>query len=342
MLDHDSFVVVDERPDAQFFSSRCVQLYGNASEAPERSPTVLSPPSARVVAIVDRTADIKGAASSILRARFSFQGQSPLAPDLILVNEFRVKVFCNAIAQQTTRYFAEQVVMNGTDSSSVRKARTGRMTQSELEQAGATVLISGSGGTVAQVNDRDSSLLRRKIAEPLVLIHPISSLDDAIDYANSTSSLTSSDEPLLAAYFFAAPGYSKYLGQFLNANVACTNKIPIELLVGPPTPAGFPASLTTPYTKAMFSIPSPQYIEFGSDESDKLAQILDHNDVKAARELREVAQSTLTSVKQPPGHTVAFFEQGLITSASLILATLVTSGVIVGRYALPYILKRVR
>ena len=53
------------------------------------------------------------AASSILRARFAFGGQAPIAPDLVLVNEYRLKELLNAIAGQSGRYFAQQLEMNG-------------------------------------------------------------------------------------------------------------------------------------------------------------------------------------------------------------------------------------
>jgi acyl-CoA reductase-like NAD-dependent aldehyde dehydrogenase len=61
---------------------------------------------ARAVAIVDRSADIDAAAKAIVTARFSFQGMSPYAPDLVIVNEFIKKDFFEACTRYASQYFA--------------------------------------------------------------------------------------------------------------------------------------------------------------------------------------------------------------------------------------------
>jgi len=71
---------------------------------------------------------------------------------------------------------------------------------------------------------RDNLILSEKINEPLLLVIPISSLDDAIDTANT------SDSSLLAAYFFADAKAAKYLSQFVMSDVSLTNHIPPQLL----------------------------------------------------------------------------------------------------------------
>ena len=93
---------------------------------------------------------------------------------------------------------------------------------------------------------RNHSYLNRKTTEPVLLIHPMSSLDDAIDLSNSRyahahmyrklqADIRNSGTPLLATYLFAEPPAAKYLSQFINAHMSCTNAIPADLL-GKTTP----------------------------------------------------------------------------------------------------------
>lgn len=65
-----------------------------------------SPSSLRVVAVVDRTCDIERAATSIVSARFSFGGRSPLAPDAVLVSELVERPFLEAVTRETSKYMA--------------------------------------------------------------------------------------------------------------------------------------------------------------------------------------------------------------------------------------------
>jgi hypothetical protein len=89
-LDQDIFVISDGANKIELPSSL------NIEETPSRSihGTLLALPSSqRTVAVVDRTADIGAAAEAIVHARFSHAGESPYAPDLVLVKEFVVKAF---------------------------------------------------------------------------------------------------------------------------------------------------------------------------------------------------------------------------------------------------------
>ena len=275
------------------------------------------------------------AASSILRARFSFGGQSPIAPDLVLVHEYRVKEFCNAIADKTSRYFAQHLEMSGSsEHSAAAKARVARSSSLELDKAGAETLLSGSRGTVVRVNNRKSLILTKTINEPLLIIHPITSIDDAIDFVNSTT-----EEPLAALHTFGSPEVGKYASQFIHAHLCCVNDIPVELLVAPLTPIGFATQLSGPYRKEMFSNAKPEFIQFG-EKSARLATILDKNDHMEAMKMRKQAQNLDMKVKQPAGKAVGYFEQGLLVGGSVALMTIVSSLVVVGRYGVPAITRR--
>ncbi|KAJ9604711.1 hypothetical protein H2200_010825 [Cladophialophora chaetospira] len=336
-LDLDTFVIVNKRIDSKDLPKSIIRVFGNAEPDFQPTRTDLVPSSTRSIAIVDRTANTQEAAAAILRARFSFGGQSPLAPDLVLVNEFKIKEFCKSIAELTSQYFAVQVEMNGSAAqASSEKARTARVSSHELDQAGAEVLISGSRGSVARIEDRKSKLLRKRIQEPVLLIHPVRSLDDAIDFANGDG------EDLLSALFaFGSPDVVKYISQFVDARVCCANNIPIELLASPSTPLGFAASLQGPYTKEMFSVPKPEFILYDK-KSSRLQKVLVENDVKEANNIRREAEVLDTKVNQPAGRLVGFFEQGILLGLGIALTTIVTGNVVFWKYGFPAIKRRIR
>jgi Aldehyde dehydrogenase family len=334
-LDRDTFAVADKQIDAAKLSDRCIRLAGSPNAEATPFGGILTVPATRSIAIVDRYADMQQAASAILRARFSFGGQSPIAPQLVLVNEFRVKEFCNAIAGKTSQYFASQLEMNGGfDHSSAAKARATRTSAHELDQAGAETVISGSRGSVVRVNERKSSLLKKHINEPLLVIHPVTSLDDAIDFANDLSN----DKPLAALHVFGSPDVGKYTSQFIHAHVSCINNIPVELLVAPLTPIGFPTQLSTPYRKEMFSIPSPKYIQF-DEKSTRIAAVIDSNDVSEAAKLRKQAQMSNTKVKQPPGYALGHFEQGFFVGLSVLFSSIAVGSIVLWKYGVPAVMK---
>ena len=101
--------------------------------------------------MVDRTADFSQAAKHLIRARFSFKGESPYAPDVVLVNEFCMKDFCNAALQEASRWFSSQVEMNGLKKSSRDSENT---IQKNITEEDAVVLVYGAGGSVVQVEHR--------------------------------------------------------------------------------------------------------------------------------------------------------------------------------------------
>ncbi len=334
-LSHYTFTIVDNRVDIVSSSTQCIRLFGSPGPTIVPSHRTLLVPTTRSVAYVDRYADMQQAANSILRARFAFGGQAPIAPDLVLVNEYRIREFCNAIAAKTGKYFAQQLEMNDcSENSTTAKARTTRTSSLELDEAGAETILSGSKETVVRVNNRNSSILTKPVYEPLLIIHPITSMDDAIDFINSTT-----EEPLAAVHTFGSPEVGKYVSQFIHAHLCCENDIPVELLMAPLTPLGFATQLHGPYRKEMFSTAKPEFIHFGA-KSAKLSIILDNNDHEEAVKVRKLAQTTDTKVKQPAGRAVGYFEQGLMVGASVALTMIVSSSVILLKYGMPAITKR--
>ncbi|KAK5053857.1 hypothetical protein LTR84_001819 [Exophiala bonariae] len=330
-LDHDTFTIVDKNVDQNKLSRKTVRLQGSPSGDVSPSPETLIVPSTRAIAIVDRYADFQKTAKAIIRARFAFEGKSPIAPQLVLVNEYRIKEFCNAIAENTSKYFASQIEGNSTsDSSLAAKSRAIRASANELDKAGAETILSGSRGVVVRVNDRSSSLLRKHVNEPLLIIHPVRSLDDAMDLASRTSG----DEPLAALHVFGSPEVGKYVSQFVHSHLTCINDIPVELVVAPLTPVGFATLLGQPYRKEMFTTAKPQYIEFGKREQ-QLSTLIESNNEAEAVKLRKQAQAIKVDMKQPAGHLLGHFEQGLLVGASLALVTIVTGVTLLMKQGIP-------
>ena len=85
------------------FQSHVSSTELESSKSTSFNPLV-SPSQSRVVAIVDRTADPAKAAQALVTARLSFGGNSPYAPDLVLVNEYVKKTFLVAIMEELVRF----------------------------------------------------------------------------------------------------------------------------------------------------------------------------------------------------------------------------------------------
>lgn len=106
VLDQDTFSIsTTELSDQELSSCTLVDQTCSVSSA-----TAISSSKARTIAMVDRTADIDAAAHAIVGARFRFQGASPYAPDLVIVNEFVKKDFIEASLKYASKHFAMQDV----------------------------------------------------------------------------------------------------------------------------------------------------------------------------------------------------------------------------------------
>jgi acyl-CoA reductase-like NAD-dependent aldehyde dehydrogenase len=88
-----------------------------------------------------------------------------------------------------------------------------------------TLSLKETSRTICLPASSDAALLSQKISGPVLVVHPISSLDDGIDFANQTA-----DSPLAASFIFAALPEANYLANFIDAHICCVNLIPAELL----------------------------------------------------------------------------------------------------------------
>lgn len=143
-LDADIFSVSDTRPPDDFLS-RCFVLDQTkiSSDARDREDGQIAP--AGVVAIVDRTANIKDAARDIGMARLSFGGGATYAPDRVLVDEFVAEDFLSHITQAVTAPLL-----------GVSKARRSAQNEQVANSAGMKTVVSGANGAIVEVIDRSA------------------------------------------------------------------------------------------------------------------------------------------------------------------------------------------
>jgi len=105
-------------------------------------------PSARVAAIVDRTANVGDAALTIGSSRVAYGGRSPYAPDIVLVNEFVADDFLFHLVQAVTSY-------EGNASTSQHPSKAHLQTVKEFENdAGVKVVMSAANGSIVEIKDR--------------------------------------------------------------------------------------------------------------------------------------------------------------------------------------------
>ncbi|KAF7184482.1 hypothetical protein CNMCM7691_005550 [Aspergillus felis] len=327
-LDADTFAISEERPDAAFLSK--VLMVSQTGSVPLAERSLLSPANARTVAVVDRTADVAAAAEALVAARFAFGGRSTYSPDIVLVNEFAMKRFVEAAIQQASRYLAGPNGEARQGASNPRRlGPSASLLDASHKDAGARVLVSGSGWGVVEVHDRNSPLLTKKVQEKVLILHPVTSLDDAIDLSNSSGTLA-------ATYAFGSPSAAKYITQFIDASISWVNHVPVDMLIGPAYPINTAPSTATRYTPALLQVPRPQFVA-ETNNSALVKSILDPSDAtKSANAWRE-ALTSLPSTGQRPGWKIGFFEQGLITGGVVTLATLVATVSTVGWYTFSYV-----
>jgi len=143
---------------------------------------LISPSQARVVAVVDRTADLQKAARALITARFSFGGNSPYAPDVVLVNEFAEKAFVVALVEEIVKFTTDLNVVKPVDMGRARQVE--EMLEASKKEGEVDATMSTSKGTLFRVKSRDAALLRHKMSGTNLLVLSVRSLDDAIDVAN--------------------------------------------------------------------------------------------------------------------------------------------------------------
>lgn len=270
---------------------------GSENQSP-RINELLSPSESPAVAIVDRTADIGLAAREIAHARKAFGSRSPYSPGVVLVNEFVMQDFLQAL-KPTTGNSNEKASLKRVPDAIHFNLQTGAI-------------------TTPKANSGLAQALQSKSSEPLLFIQPIRSLDDAINLLDEHHS-----GPYLAAFHFSDLSSAKYLSQFVDAEVTFANQIPRQLLIGPAAPKGHTCDLHHRFPVSLFSKRRPAFVQTPRG-GQELAAALASGDGALAQELLKQAQQPLKVMKRSEGGGVGFFEQAILLNVSFILVSIVT------------------
>ncbi|KAI7264141.1 ALDH-like protein [Hortaea werneckii] len=314
-LDSDTFAIALEpiKDESLLQSALIVRQTGN-----EQVPGVnllSSAAKSKTVAVVDRTADISLAARELVAATFAFGGRSPYAPDYIFVNEFVKRAFLQAVVGACAKLSALPPTEKGSKPQQAMDDFVERLRQADPR---SRIVLQEQRMAVLDLFDRVKVPLRTKNEYPVMIVHGVRSLDDAIDLIGSTSNHAS-----LAAYHFGNPATGKYLSQFIDAEVSFVNHIPRELLVGPAFPTGHPIELQNRYPRELFTVHRPAFIN--SPASDQtIRDVLSSSNRASSTKLLEAATAPLNVMKRHPGGGVGFFEQGFLMNAGIILTTTVS------------------
>lgn len=309
-LEADTFGVITSNPPSESIET-CLQVL-QETQVEEPTYSQLVSPQSKVIAVVDRTADLPKAAEQLVAARFAFGGTSPYAPDLVLVNEFIKKDFVEQVMQQSIRFLSgsNDITANGSKSSSQKSGSSPVATACKSLQDSKSwkvnIVTQGDSGAIVELNNL--SILPSKICQPVFAISSITSLEHAINLIDED---LEPSETLLAAYHFGAPTAGKYLSQFVNADASFTNHIPFRLLLGPAAPAFHAVDIEKRYTTEHFSRAAPAYINAPASQK-ALSSIISSKDAKkSAADLLAQASQEIKEDKRAESIAIGYFEQGI-------------------------------
>jgi aldehyde dehydrogenase (NAD+) len=315
-LEGDTFAAVEVDPSPEALST-CLQVL---QETHVKRPThsQLASPNTKVIAIVDRTANLATAAEHLVAARFAFGGTSPYAPDVVLVNEFVKREFL----EQTLKYAIPFLTgSEGIDSneksrpqtrSSQKSSRVAEMLK-KAEDSKAwklNIITQGSNGAVVELGSL--SALPPKASQPLFAVAAVTSLEHAISLIDEDSQ---DESGLLAAYHFGTPSAGKYLSQFIKADVSLVNHVDYRLLVGPAAPSSYTIDLDNRYSTEQFTRAVPAYVTTVQTSVSKI--FVGKESRKAAAALLANATQEIKEKKRAEWIAIGFFEQGILIGLGL-------------------------
>ncbi|KAJ4319255.1 hypothetical protein N0V84_006446 [Fusarium piperis] len=325
-LDKDILEVTNQQVNSADVNHPLIRVLQNGSTHPTSNRDLVSNPKAPVIAFVERDADVQAAAKALVSSRLGLGGKSPYAPDVVYVNEWVKKDLLSALVQQSTNFMAGPA-----GSSRAGNSPKSGLTRQVEKDSSAHIVSSGPRGLILDVEDRKSPLLQLKMAEGCLVIHSVTSMDDAIDVSRSSG-------PLAAAYIFTTPNMAKYMCQFVDAAVSFVNQIPAELMYSPIATEGHPPQPNNYriYQEDLFSQPRPKYLTTSSS-SKKLAKYMSASAPHELAALDREAMAKLPEVvrlKRAGG--IGFFNQGILTGLVLALTTLLSGTGLLGYYAVKY------
>jgi aldehyde dehydrogenase (NAD+) len=312
-IEADTFVILSSAPSSDTLSACLQVLHETHVNIPTYSQLVS--PTGKVVAVVDRTADLASAAEQLVAARFAFGGTSPYAPDLVLVNEFAKRDFLEHALKQSIRYLSgsdNDVVANGsTKSSSTSQKPVSRVLDAfrslqDSKSWKTKVITQGDNGAVVELSNLCT--LPPKVTQPLFCISAITSLEHAISLVDED---LEPSQTLSAAYHFGAPASGKYLSQFINADASFTNHVPYRLLLGPTAPSFQQIDIEKRYTTQHFTRASPAYISPSSAQAAMEKVVVGKDTRRTAADLLAKASQEIRENRRAESIAIGYFEQGI-------------------------------
>ncbi|KAE8861476.1 hypothetical protein PTNB73_07030 [Pyrenophora teres f. teres] len=305
-LESDTFTIISSDPEPEHLSA-CVQVYQEKQVAAPTYSQHVSPNS-RVIAVIDRTADLGSAAEQLVTARFAFGGTSPYAPDIVLVNEFIKKDFLEHVLKHSLRFLAGTGAISNGSTSARGPKKTSRVAELQDSQSWKLhVITQGDNGAIVDLTNL--SALPTKSQQPVFAVSAITSLEHAISIVEQE---LDPQDSLLAAYHFGTPSTGKYLSQFINADVSIVNHIPFRILLGPAAPSSNPIDIETRYTPDHFTRSSPAYISPPASQPAMSRVLLGKDNKKAATELFNKATEEIKEKKRAESIAIGYFEQGIL------------------------------
>ncbi|KAH7402664.1 Aldehyde/histidinol dehydrogenase [Pyrenochaeta sp. MPI-SDFR-AT-0127] len=314
-LEADTFVAISSEPSAESLSA-CLQVLQETSvDQPTYSQLVS--PNSKVIAVVDRTADLGLAAEQLVAARFAFGGTSPYAPDIVFVNEFIKKEFLEHVLKHSIRFLAGSSGISNGSLTSREPKKSSRIAEafqalSDNKRWKLNIVTHGDNGAIVELSNL--SALPQKSRQPIFCVSPITSLEHAISL---TDEELDPHETLLAAYHFGTPSAGKYLSQFINADASFVNHIPFRLLLGPAAPSFQPIDIEKRYTTEHFNRSSPAYISPPTSQAAIAKVVAGKETRKAAAELLAKASQEIKEKKRAEWIAMGYFEQGIFIGLGL-------------------------
>lgn len=317
-LESDTFTIVSSAPSQEALAT-CLQVL---QETDVQNPTYtqLISPRSKVIAIVDRTADLASAAEHLVTARFAFGGGSPYAPDLVFINEYVKKEFLEHVLKFTIPYLASSndIASNGSPTSPTtggQKSSRALEALKSLESSRSwrsNTVTQGSNGAIVDLSNL--STIPPKASQPIFAVSAITSLEHAIGLIDEDAE---SSTGLLAGYYFGTPSAGKYLSQFVKADVSLVNHVPYRLLLGPAAPAFHAIDIDARYTKAQFTRTSPAFITHGSSQAALVKVLGGKESRKAATDVLAKATQEIKERKRAESIAIGYFEQGILIGLGL-------------------------
>jgi hypothetical protein len=151
-LDNDTFGIATKSVPSQSLPAHILLDQTSPSSLPiSKTNELVSSTSSRTLAIVDRTANVDAAAQAIVTARFSFQGTSPYAPDLVIVNEWVKKDFFEACIKYTTQLVSSK---GSVKPSSLNSSKETAKAIKDAESKGQLSTFGGRDFKIVDISDR--------------------------------------------------------------------------------------------------------------------------------------------------------------------------------------------